>query len=133
MMSDRQWTKATADEAARVLSEHFAGRDVTVEYKSGKYGTGYAVLSFTFSRTDEDGEALTPAREDFERLAFMYDGLKPEDFGRVFYNRGQAFTICGLKPRSPKYPILAKNEAGQTYKFPADLVVRALLREGVRP
>lgn len=56
------------------------------------------------------------AEKDFKRNAF-YFGLNADDFGKSFKSRGETFTICGIKPRSRKYPILAKNARGKTYKF----------------
>ena len=44
------------------------------------------------------------------------------DLGQEFQRSGKTFTIVGLKPRSKKYPILAKCSDGKTYKLPVDLV-----------
>lgn len=56
------------------------------------------------------------ARETFMAYCTMY-GLKPEHFGKTFRHRGKSYTICGFKPRSHKYPILAKSARGAVYKF----------------
>lgn len=58
--------------------------------------------------------------------------LSPDDFGKTFksLSKTQAnanFEIVGCKPKSHKYPILAKNLSdGKTYKFPVSRVRAAL-------
>jgi len=67
------------------------------------------------------------AEKEFKRYAFMY-GLKADDFGKSFNSRGTMFKICGVSPRSHKYPILAKNNRGKTYKFGHMYVQSAIKR-----
>ena len=62
---------------------------------------------------------------DFERFAAGY-GLEAEDFGRGFCYAGRSFTICGVAPRSYKYPILAKNPRGKVFKFAPKMVKAGL-------
>ena len=67
---------------------------------------------YTFTIPTEDG---IPA--DFRRLASMF-GMKPEDYGRTFTTHQGTYSICGISPRSRKYPILATSaDNGKTYKF----------------
>lgn len=49
-------------------------------------------------------------------------GLKPEDFGRTFKQGSTRFTICGIKPKSRRYPIIAANDNGTEYKFPTSVL-----------
>jgi hypothetical protein len=71
------------------------------------------------------GATTTIAREEFERSA-VYLGLKKSDFGKTFMSNGVLFKISGIKTRNRKYPILADNPQGDTYKFPIDKVKRLL-------
>ena len=56
------------------------------------------------------------AKRDWDSCCSLY-GFKPEDFGRTFWSGSDQFTICGIKPRSRKYPILGKSKRGAVYKF----------------
>ena len=78
---------------------------------------------YTFTIPTEDG---IPA--DFRRLASMFH-MEPEDFGRTFITHQGEYAICGIAPRSPKYPILAKCvKSGKTFKF-TERVVKTLKGE----
>ncbi len=57
----------------------------------------------------------------WDSWCFKY-GLKSEDFGKTFKSNGTEFTVCGMKPKSTKYPVLAQNAAGTVYKFSAQVV-----------
>jgi hypothetical protein len=50
-------------------------------------------------------------------------GLKPEHFGTTFRSGRAIFRIAELKPNSYKYPIIAVNERGARYKFPASVII----------
>ena len=70
----------------------------------------------------ENGEKNSKAAEDFKRCAFLW-GLSPDDLGKQAEVNGKLVTIVGCKPRSKKYPILARDEKnGKTYKFSATSV-----------
>ena len=54
-------------------------------------------------------------------------GLADVEFGARFEIQGTTYSICGLKPRSRKYPVLAKQiPTGKTYKFAVDSVKKAV-------
>ena len=77
-----------------------------------------------------DGKTITKEETDFRTMAHLY-GFQPDDFGRTFSQQGKVFQITGLKPGSPKYPVLAKNLGdGRNYKFPPETVT-ALLALGL--
>jgi hypothetical protein len=63
--------------------------------------------------------------EEFKKGCWKYN-LKPSDFGRKFESNGDTFTLCGLKPRSRKYPFLGRRGDGKKYKFPASVVTKQL-------
>lgn len=44
------------------------------------------------------------------------------ELGDEFKYDGKTYTIVGLKPRSKRYPILAKCSDGKTYKLTVELV-----------
>ena len=50
----------------------------------------------------------------------IYFGFEKDDFGRRFTAGGCAYTICGIKPKSKRYPIIGKSIiTGKRYKFSA--------------
>ena len=67
------------------------------------------------------GSADDASRREWDKHAPLF-GLASEDFGKSFVHGGTAFTVCGIKPKSRKYPVLAKNLSGTTYKFPVAAV-----------
>jgi hypothetical protein len=60
-------------------------------------------------------------------------GLLPDDYGKSVRLSGRAFTLCGIKPDSPVYPVIARSERGTSYKFPLDETLRALGRAPTMP
>lgn len=67
------------------------------------------------------------ARLKFEKYAISF-GIKAKAFGEIFTSRGDTFKIVGIKERSYKYPVLAKNVAnGKTYKLPVDMLSSELM------
>jgi hypothetical protein len=77
---------------------------------------------------DSNGKAITEESESFRSNAKLF-GLEPDDLGKEFVFRGQSYTICGLKPKSRKYPVIARSDNGKDYKFGCRTVLSALGRE----
>lgn len=90
----------------------------------GELGLKASIGNMTF-----DGETVTTkltvaiadynaGEAEFKKGCWKFD-LNKSDFGRKFESNGEVFTICGLKPRSRKYPVLGKRADGKVFKFPA--------------
>ena len=77
---------------------------------------------------DSAGNPVTEEIDLFRESARLY-GLEASDMGKEFTYRGKAYTICGLNPKSRKYPIIAKAVNGKVYKFPCEIVLKALGRQ----
>ncbi|MFW5871468.1 MAG: hypothetical protein ACOCUT_00020 [bacterium] len=72
------------------------------------------------------GQVKTKEAIDFERYA-KSEGLKSSDLGRTVFLYGEEYKLVGYKPRSYKYPFLAKRlKDGKLYKYDADTVRMAL-------
>lgn len=99
------------------------GLQITI--KNGKFDDGQITYQIEFAELGENGIAETKEAGDFKAYAWRWD-LQPEDLGRTFEHNGKTFTIIGAKPRATKMPILANDQAGQGYKFPAETVKRLL-------
>tara|TARA_R110000824_G_scaffold32872_1_gene105954 strand:+ start:2772 stop:3182 length:411 start_codon:yes stop_codon:yes gene_type:complete len=59
---------------------------------------------------------VDPAQAEFEKVCGLFD-LEPSHYGATFRVRGETFTLCGLKPRSPKWAVRGMNANGECYKF----------------
>ena len=77
---------------------------------------------------DSDGKPMTEDADAFRRNAKLF-GFEPDDLGKEFIFQGQPYTICGLRPKSRKYPVIARADSGKDYKFACRTVLEALGRE----
>jgi hypothetical protein len=73
-------------------------------------------------------QPITEEIESFKTNAKLF-GFEPDDLGKEFSFQGQSYTICGLKPKSRKYPVIAQSAGGKNYKFACRSVLEALGRE----
>jgi hypothetical protein len=72
--------------------------------------------------SDPRAAALAKAEVEFKRSASSF-GLKPDQFGATFRFGRDSYKLSGLKPRSPKRPILGTSLAdGKTYVFPESAI-----------
>lgn len=98
--------------------EALAPLGVTFTLGNCRYGENSGKFELQFGTVNDDGTANTKAMDDFKRYASRY-GLSPDDLGRTFVQNGRRFEIVGAKPTNTKYPILANDSTGRTFKFPA--------------
>jgi len=68
----------------------------------------------------DGGITMSKEATDFNRYKTIL-GINM-DLGQEFERNGNTYTIVGLKPRSKKYPVLAKCSDGKTYKLPVNLI-----------
>jgi hypothetical protein len=71
------------------------------------------------------GAETDVARREWEDSCWLH-GLKPEHFGATVRVNGMTGTICGIKSRAQKFPILVKAPNGKTYKVAAEDVALRL-------
>lgn len=106
---------------------------VALSVIGAEYGIRFEVGNIRFNHTSfrfrteckingtSSGVGGDNSREQGWREAFLANctlyGLKPDHFGKTFRHGGKSYTICGLKPQSHKYPVLAKSARGAVYKF----------------
>ena len=95
-----------------------------------KYGITISLGNATFSKSNCDlkikyavqgdsGMAITREVEDYNRLAKAMFNTTKQVGDQIEFN-GDTFEIVGLKPRSHRYPLLAKSmRDGKTYKLPS--------------
>lgn len=55
-------------------------------------------------------------------------GLRPEDFGRRFAQRGRVFEIIGINPAKPRFAVQVMRDDGVAFGFPHDAVLQLLTK-----
>lgn len=130
-MFDKMKVNQVAKDIDEALKAVEAKHNISIARGRGTYDAHTFSLKVNCVIKEASGEVFDIAARDFQRMAHLY-GLKADDLGKTFYANGQPYTISGLKSRNKKYPILAKNRNGKTYKFPESSVVRNLEKETMR-
>ena len=137
MIFNRATCRELSAEAVRVLQEHFGNR-VHVKANNGTIGISNYMAKIEFANIAADGVAETQVVRDFCRLAPTW-GLTSNHLGAEFTSRGRRFKICGAKPKSYKYPILADRlnhdgiPSGQVFKFQPSYIVSLVSVEVITP
>lgn len=78
----------------------------------------YGGNDFRTTLTVSTGTQDDAAEREFAKHAYKF-GLPVDLFGKTFKHQGEEFTITGIKPKSRKYPVVATNKRGTSYKFTA--------------
>ena len=109
----------------RELSKEIEGKLKPLANKYGlhiKIGGGSFIpenytVKLEIATIARNGEVQTKESRDFKALA-QFHGLKTTDLGRVFIYAGNRYEITGMRPKSRKYPIMARNvSTRKAYKF----------------
>lgn len=115
---DKPTLNALRPEINAALQEVAAKHGITIKLGNGTYTSVSA--DFKVSLKVEGA-----AESELDNWALFHD-LPKGLFGRTFKSGGETYTISGVKPRSSKFPILATNSQGKTYKFPVETVRQGL-------
>ena len=114
---NRDIAKAIETRMITLLSPMEKELGVKVTAKGGTIGDTYVTLKFEVAEVKKDGVAETREAQDFKRMARYY-GLSAKMLNLPFRNGSDTFQVIGLKPKSRKWPVLAKNvRTGKIYKF----------------
>lgn len=88
--------------------------------------SGTVTMKFTAAPIAADGTVASTEASDFKLYARGW-GLSADDLKKEIIYGGVRYEIVGAKPRSYKFPILAKNLTdGKNYKLPIEGVKKAL-------
>lgn len=101
---------------------------VVIDLANCTFKTNNCRFQLKVAVLNSEGEAMTEEIDSFRSSAKLF-GLDPDDLGKEFIYRGQSYTICGFKPKSRKYPVIARSGNGKDYKFACRTVIGALDRE----
>jgi hypothetical protein len=101
---------------------------VTIDLGNCTFRASNCRFQLRVSVLDSSGKPITEETDSFRSNAKLF-GFEPDDLGKEFTLQGQSYTICGLKPKSRKYPVIARSGDGKNYKFACRTVLGALDRE----
>jgi hypothetical protein len=114
--------RADLDAAVRQVGERHG---LKIQTGRATFSAECATFKVEVATIGQSGTVQTKEASAFKQLAQAY-GLKAEHLGASFDQGGKTYTITGLKTKAHAYPILAKGQDGKTYKFPVEMVRRAL-------
>ena len=121
----KQINRTTLQQVRPVINEVFGKLSKKTNLTCSVGNISFDADSFTVSVTvaiaDKKNKGKSAkeikAAAEFVRACAIF-GLKESDLGKKKMINGVEYELTGLAPRSPKYPILARNsQNGQTYKF----------------
>ena len=101
---------------------------VVIDFGSCTFQTSNCRIQLKVAVLDPDGEPVTEEADAFRRSAKLF-GFEPADLGAEFIVQGQTYTISGLRPKSRKYPVIARAGNSKDYKYACRTVLEALGRE----
>jgi hypothetical protein len=118
--------RADIDSALLAIKQKYG---ITIQLGNISYSPDKATSRLTMiavgdaaAATDPRAAALAKAQAEFKRAASSF-GLKPEQFGATFTFGRDTYKLAGLKPRSPKRPVLGTSlRDGKTYVFPESAI-----------
>ncbi len=122
MSIDKKLLKALRDDINKALKSVAEKHGVGLDLGNASYNDQHANFKLKVSSKNESGETITEEMSAFNALHKLY-GLEKDMLFKTFMSNGSEYEIIGLKPRSHKYPILARElSSKKTFKFPAEVV-----------
>lgn len=83
-------------------------------------GQGFT-MKIEASLINEDGTVMSKEAKTFLQFAHLL-GMPEDLLGQTFVQRGEEYTLKGYNPRARKFPFLADNAKGETYKFTEEAI-----------
>lgn len=122
-------TKQTVRDLRSAIQGAINNTDITERYgvkvEVGNATFDSAIVRFRLSASlldIGDGRPAAAAEWDLYRSRYGLDNI---EFGHTFSRRSVRYKVCGVKPRSRKYPVLAADPNGKVYKFQARTLLEA--------
>ena len=111
-------------EAVKTLESEY---EVEVHLKNISYGdvSFHGKVEVTNGANPQE-VARNSFEQDLKRYGINFPEITMEHFEKGFMYGGRKVHIVGFKPRSPKYPIVYKDELGGRYKVSYDLVKQVI-------
>lgn len=122
---DKATVRSLTIEIEAALQSVADAHGVSIKRGSASFDQSTIKLSIQIATIDDSGMVSTREAMKFPTFCKMFN-LDPEDLGKTFHDQGRLFTVTGLKPGNPKFPVMVKRDDGREYKYPASTVVRGL-------
>jgi len=102
--------------------------NLSVKFQKGNlsHDASNASLTFRFDVNSNDGKSVE--QKEFEKYASLFD-LKASDYKRKFMSNGKQYTLTGIAPSRPKFPLLGIDERGRTFKFTRSVLEKLKAQE----
>lgn len=123
----RETARETIDRVKAAVAEAFKDEGITVAKTSATFGDLSLKITLNLEMAGEGGE--TQEARDFTRFAGQL-GMDPEWLGKAFRIRQTTYTVVGLSPGRPAYPVSAVTQNGRRMKFGADVVISYMNHSG---
>lgn len=121
---DRNGLKMVSDRAVKALEELGKELGVKFTYEGGTYG--YRSQLKIGIEVQDTGTGKSSAQLQYERYCAMW-GLKPEWFGKDFYDNGTGYRVSGVNPGSPKFAMqITRISDDKTFKATPMMVKRGM-------
>ena len=99
------------------------GQEIGINIKLGNIGyTPSGFSSKIEAELTSKGEKAKEADQEKNELLSMSIGFDTNIIGRTIAKGKTNYEIVDIKPRSTKFPVIAKAQDGTLYKFPVSLV-----------
>lgn len=123
---NRELAKTLADAAVDAIQKKLDDRNYQARWTRANIGSnGMCTFTIEVSAITEAGIALTREASDLLRFARTL-GLPENALGLEFDYGRERFQLVGFKPKSTKYPFLAKKLSdSKVYKLPEFIVIGA--------
>jgi len=97
-----------------VLDEFAKQEGITINQKAITYSDNSFNIKLEVTLAGDKSEA---EQIQWDKSCYLFS-LKPEHYGQTVQHGDGTFKLVGLKPRSPKYPLIAERlDNGQRYKL----------------
>lgn len=120
---DRPTLRVLGDDIKAALEAVARTHGIKLTMKGGRFDDNLYTPKMEFSIVGEGGTNKA-AESEWNQYRGIF-GMPKVPFGAKFTNSHGTYTICGVKLRSNKYPILGSHVyTGKVYKFRAEDVAR---------
>ena len=114
MVFDRILAKTIETETIKALDAISKKYGVTILPNGGTLGTNEFVMKLKIEKTG--------VAKNYPDILFNSLGLPNNVIGKSFTVRNSLYTITELAPNRPKYPVIARNSDGKSFKFTIEAI-----------
>lgn len=125
---NRMAVRKLRDEMEVELNALYKKYGIVVKFGNARFSDFECSMKLELKIENKESQEKNCDKEKalFEIYAPIF-GFYPEDFGKRFAIQNQVYTITGINPNRPKFPISGMRLDGKQFKFSASTVKRALL------